>query len=356
MRVKRSYLIAGGVFGLLVLYFVVRSVLTPHEKDVQASTPKNAQEQATLVQVALTPETLRPYAVTVRARTEATRSVEVRAATAGIVAATPVPEGSFVRQGQVLCRLAVDARQASLDQARAGQRSSELQYQASRQLQEKGFRSETQVLAAKANLDQAAAMSRSAEVALDQVNVRAPFNGVFDNRATEVGGYLSPGQACGTVIELDPLLVVGDVSETDAARMHVGAQASAKLPATGQTVTGHVRFVSREADPATRTYRIEVTSRNPSAVIRAGLSAEMHVQAGSGPAHFIPISALVLDAAGRQGVRWVDPGDKVEFTPVQVIEETPQGVWISGLTGAVKIITVGQSYVAEGQKVRVALR
>ncbi|HQP20777.1 MAG TPA: hypothetical protein PLG07_10720, partial [Phenylobacterium sp.] len=60
-----------------------------------------------------------------------------------------------------------------------------------------------------------------------------------------------------------------------------------------------------------------------------------------------------LDAAGRQGVRHVQGDSVVAFSPVNVIEETPQGVWVSGLSGAVKVITVGQSYVAEGQKVQI---
>ena len=46
-----------------------------------------------------------------------------------------------------------------------------------------------------------------------QTNIRAPFNGVFDRREAEVGTYLAPGQACGTMIELDPLLIVADLPE-----------------------------------------------------------------------------------------------------------------------------------------------
>jgi signal transduction histidine kinase len=42
------------------------------------------------------------------------------------------------------------------------------------------------------------------------------------------------------------------------------------------------------------------------------------------------------------------------FAPVSVLEETPGGVWVSGLKGSVQIITVGQSFVGDGQKVRVA--
>jgi multidrug efflux system membrane fusion protein len=45
----------------------------------------------------------------------------------------------------------------------------------------------------------------------------------------------------------------------------------------------------------------------------------------------------------------------VAFSPVAVLEETKDGVWVTGLTGPIQLITVGQSYVADGQKVRVAL-
>jgi multidrug efflux system membrane fusion protein len=185
------------------------------------------------------------------------------------------------------------------------------------------------------------------------VNIRAPFAGVFDKRDAEIGSYLSPGQPCGTLIELNPLLVVGDVPETEAAKLRVGAPATARL-VSGQVLAGRVRYVAREAEPQTRTYHVEVAVPNPRMDVRSGLSAELRVGAGSGPAHLAPVSALVLDTAGRQGVRHVLPDNRVAFVPVTVLEETPQGVWIAGLKGPVRIITVGQSFVADGQKVRVA--
>jgi multidrug efflux system membrane fusion protein len=81
----------------------------------------------------------------------------------------------------------------------------------------------------------------------------------------------------------------------------------------------------------------------------------MRIGAGSGPAHLVPVSTLVLDSAGRQGVRYVLADGRVAFSPVTIVEETHEGVWVTGLSGPVQLITVGQSYVADGQKVRVAL-
>jgi multidrug efflux system membrane fusion protein len=143
------------------------------------------------------------------------------------------------------------------------------------------------------------------------------------------------------------------VPETEAARVRMGAPAEARL-VSGQVLHGRVRYVSREADPQTRTYHLEVAVQNPGAAVRSGLSADLGIGSGRGVAHLVPVSALVLDASGKQGVRYVQADNRVAFSPVTVLEETSSGVWVSGLSGPVNVITVGQSFVADGQKVRVA--
>ena len=354
MRMKSQYLFVIGVAVAVVLYFVVRSLFSavaPHPAQAKTTAPASGPPS---VQAKIIPEVERRYDVVIRGRTQATRTVVIRSETAGVVAAAPVLQGTYVKQGQVLCRIAVDARQAALDQARAALKSAQLTQQQNEELAKKGFRSPTQVLQGQANLDASSAAVRAAEIALAQVNIKAPFTGVFDHRDAEVGTYMAPGQPCGTMIEIDPLLVVGDVPETQAASMKVGAPATARL-VSGETLSGHIRYVSRDADPQTRTYHLEMTLPNPKLNVRSGLSAELHVGAGSGPAHLVPVSALVLDSAGRQGVRYVAGDGRVAFSPVTVLEETKDGVWVTGLSGAVELITVGQSYVADGQKVRVAL-
>ncbi|MET0273769.1 MAG: efflux RND transporter periplasmic adaptor subunit [Phenylobacterium sp.] len=352
---KPQYIFVIAVVVVLALFFIVGSLFGgkhPNAADAKTTASKAANEMPG-VQVALVPETSREYEVSLRGRTQATRSVVVRSETAGVVSSAPVLQGGVVRKGQVLCQLAVDARQAGLDQARAMQKSRQLQRQAATDLAQKGYRSQTQVLEAQAALDAATAGVRQAEIALAQVSIRAPFNGVFDRRDAEVGAYLSPGQPCGTVIELDPLLVVGDVPETQAARLRIGAPAKATL-VSGQLLNGRVRYVASDADPQTRTYHTEVTVANPRLDVLSGLSTEVRIGAGAGAAHLVPVSTLVLDSAGRQGVRYIVGDSRVAFAPVTILEETPQGVWVSGLSGPVRVITVGQSYVADGQKVRVA--
>ncbi len=355
MKIKQSYLFAGAIAGAVILFFIIGGIVTSlgsDDKKAAAAAAKTEKVADPLVQVSTVPQALRPYVVSVRGRTEANRTVIVRAETAGPVAATPAREGAFVSRGAVLCRISTDARQATLDQARALLRTRQLEKEASDRLAAQGYRSQTQVLQAQANLDGATAQVRQAEVLLDQVNIRAPFSGVFDRRDAEIGTYLAPGGACGTMIQLDPMVIVTDVAERDVGGIRVGATATATL-VSGEILSGRVRLVARDADPATRTYRVEIEAPNPGGRARAGLSAEVKINTGSGPAHLVPTTTLVLDSAGRQGVRYVIAGDRVAFAPVTVLDETPEGVWITGLTGDARVITAGQSYVSEGQKVRV---
>lgn len=351
MKFKNSHIVAAGIAGAVVLLFVVGGIVSSFSKDEKAEAAPSTKIQDPLVQTALVQESQQPYVVSVRGRTEANRSVVVRAETAGPVAATPAREGSFVGKGAVLCRISTDARQASLDQARALQKTRELEKQASDRLAAQGYRSQTQVLQAQANLDGANAQVRQAEVLLDQVNIRAPFSGVFDRREAEIGSYLAPGGACGTMIQLDPLVIIADVAERDVGGIQIGSSAVATLT-TGERLSGRVRLVARDADAATRTYRVEIEAANPGGRVRSGLSAQVRITTGAGPAHLVPSTTLVLDSAGRQGVRHVVAGDRVAFAPVTVLDETPEGLWVVGLRGPARVITVGQSYVSEGQKVR----
>src|SRR5579862_4402661 len=118
MRMKSQYLFVIGVAVVVVLYFVVRSLfgaMTPHVAQAKPTAPASGLPS---VQAVLIPQAERRYDVVVRGRTQATRTVVIRSDTAGVVAQAPVLQGTYVKAGQVLCRIAVDARQAALDQAR----------------------------------------------------------------------------------------------------------------------------------------------------------------------------------------------------------------------------------------------
>lgn len=342
-------------------------------------------------------------AVILRGRTEALRQVKVLAETSGRVISTPLRKGAQVTAGQILCELDPGTRQVSLAEAearlaeaRAGAPESqariaeaqarlqeaELNENAARQLSEGGFASTTRLANAEASLSSAKAALQSATAGLDSLAARiqaaeagveraqaaiadltihAPFDGVLETDTAEFGAYLNAqggGSECATILQLDPIKLVGFVPEIDIAKVEPGARAGARL-ASGREVVGEVTFLSRSADLTTRTFRVEINVPNPDLMIRDGQTATIAIAADGARAHLVPSSALTLDDQGHLGLRHAvtgPDGDVTAFARVSLLRDTIDGSWVTGLPDQARVIVVGQDFVTEGTLLTVTLR
>ena len=335
-------------------------------------------------------------AVILRGRTEAIRQVQLRAETSGLVVNQPLRAGAFVKAGDLICELDPGTRrialedaiarlseaktrlpesQARLAEAKARLDEAEINDRASARLSEGGFASETRVAqttaaveaaragvqsansgveAARAGIQSAEAGVASANNELEKLILRAPFDGLLETDTAEIGSLLQPGSLCATIIQLDRIKLVAFVPETLVDRVEVGATAGARL-ASGREVLGEVTFLSRSADMNTRTFRVDVEIANPDLSIRDGQTAEIAIQSDGATAHLLPQSSLTLDDDGRLGVRIVE--DSVAtFAPVDVIRDSVDGIWITGLDENVEVIVVGQEFVTDGVAVAVSYR
>ena len=125
---------------------------------------------------------------------------------------------------------------------------------------------------------------------------------------------------------------------------------------TGRRVAGTVTFLSRSADPTTRTFLVEIQVPNTDLSIRDGQTAEIAIAAAGEKAHLVPQSALTLNNDGSLGVRIVGPESIVEFRSVKVLRDSKDGVWIAGLPDQADVIVVGQDFVTEGVRVEPTFR
>lgn len=291
--------------------------------------------------------------VLTRGQTEAARRVEVRAETTGTVISDPLRRGAEVQTGDVLCRLDPDTRAASLKEAEAKLAEARLAATAAEKLQQGGYRSETAAAGAQASLQAAQAGVEAARREIERLTITAPFAGILEEDSAELGALLSAGGLCATVTALDPIKLVGYVAETEIDRIEPGAMVGARL-ATGREVTGRVSYLSRSADTATRTFRIEAEVANPDRSIREGQTVEMIISAPGTQAHLLPASVLTLDDNGRLGVRLAVDG-VARFAPAQLLRDTREGVWITGLPEAADVIVVGQDYVTDGAALAVTM-
>jgi len=371
-------------------------------EDVAEGTEEAAPEAAagerrvSVVAVKSTAEVI-DSAVLLRGRTEAAREVMVSAETNGRIVSQPLRKGAFVTEGQLLCQLdpgtraaqlaeaearLVEARargpeaQARIAEAEARLEEALINDNAARRLSQDGFASQTRVAqtaasvesarasvqAAKSGLESASSGVQAADAAvaaaqreIEKLTISAPFEGLLETDTAELGTLMQEGSLCATVIQLDPIMLIGFVPETQVAKVQVGAMAGARL-ASGQEVLGRVTFLSRSADANTRTFRTEVEVANGDLAIRDGQTVEILVQSDGRSAHLLPQSALTLNDNGDLGLRIIVEGDVARFAPVSVLRDTVDGMWLSGLPQEASVIVVGQEYVTDGVKVAPTFR
>ena len=174
-------------------------------------------------------------AVLLRGETEAARQVDVRAETSAIIISEPLRKGTFVNQGDLLCRLDPGTREANLAEtrarlaeaksrvpetearlmeAKARLEEAEINWHAASRLAEDGYASETRVKSAEASrrsaeagiasaesgleatrsgIEAAAAAVAAAEREISRLEIRAPFEGLLESDTAELGSLMQPG-------------------------------------------------------------------------------------------------------------------------------------------------------------------
>ncbi|MSP51843.1 MAG: efflux RND transporter periplasmic adaptor subunit [Alphaproteobacteria bacterium] len=289
--------------------------------------------------------------IVARGRTAELRMVDIRAEVPGRIIELPVLEGARVRKNDIVARLDKREREAQLAETRALVKQRELEHTASKQLFEKGFRPETKALETAALLEAARSLLTRMEVQIDNTVLRAPFDGIVEKRLAELGSYLKDGDPIVRIVDRDPILVIAQVAEREISAIRVGNTGRINV-ITGEAIEGRVRYVATMAEPATRTFRVELEVPNKDGQLRAGVTAEIRITVDWEQAHFVSPAMLTLNDKGQVGVKVVNEAGKVEFRTAHILSDGPGGAWLGGLPEKIQVITVGQEYVRHGDTVR----
>ena len=356
-RMRKTYFtalfIAVGIIG-----WIASGLLEEGSAPVpQTISAKNAQQRAQSEDQPLTSvRVMTSYAVeqnrltSVRGQTTNERSVLVQSQVGGLVLQRRVERGGVVRQGDVLCEISVEDRDANLKEALAGLAQTKLDLNGAKQLAAKGLQSDAVIAGAEARMAAAEAVVQRRRLEKSRLKITAPFAGVVEDTHMEVGQFVTPGASCVTLVDLDPMLLIGEVSEQHLAGLKPGLLVSATL-SNGDVVAGKLRFVAHVAAPGTRTYAIEALVDNPDFSIASGMTAALSISVEQVKVHQITPALLVLDDEGRSGVRGITADQLVTFYPVELISEDNDGIWVSGLPDVVDLIVVGQQTVVAGEQV-----
>lgn len=354
----RSTYITATVIALLIVLWLGSGMLGQEATVQPTSLAESNRAQAridqesapTRVRVAVLQASERDRLVKVRGRTQNKRTVVVKAELSGRVVERPIERGSVVAEGETLCRLSVEDRSASLREAREALQQARIEFKGAVSLQQRGFNSETAIAGAKARLAAAQANVDRRQLDMAKIVVRAPFDGIVEDIHQEVGDFVTPGAQCATVVDMDPMLLVGRVSEQTVIGLQLGQSASGVM-SNGKTVSGPVTFIGQTSDPATRTYPIEIQLDNAELTIRSGITTAIEIPVDSVMAQKVSPALFALDDEGAIGIRTINGDNTVEFHNVEIVADAPDGVWVTGLPNRAAIITVGQELVSPGERV-----
>jgi len=351
---KASRVTAVGMVAAAVLWIASGHLMPRENAEGEAAVRASEAKAQPLFRVAVAAAKVEPHAptLTLSGRTEADHKVAITARTGGTLTELRAKRGQHVEKGEVVAVLSDDARQAQVAQAEALVEQRKAELDAKRTLIASGALPKLDLVNLESQYKTAQAALGSARAELERSIVRAPWAGVITDVPAEVGGaaFSMAGKEIATLVALDPMLAVVEVSERKLAGIKVGETAQVKL-ITGQTVPGRVRYVSKSASATTRTYRVEVEMSNADGKIPDGITAEVIVSLKAVPAVRVPRSALTISSAGDIGVRVVGDGDKVQFVPVQIVEDLQATMWLGGIADGARVIVRGQDFVRDGQKV-----
>ena len=286
----------------------------------------------------------------VRGKTENKRTVQVRTELQGRIVKRGVERGQSVAAGDLLCALAIEDRHAALVESQQQLAQARIDFDGAKRLKAKGYNSESAIAAARARLASTQAELKRRELTLQKTRVTAPFAGFVEDVHLEVGDFATPGAPCVTLVDQNPMLLVGRVSERVVQSVKPGMAATGII-AGRESVSGPITFVGQQDDPTTRTYAIEIELNNEDGSIRSGLTTEIRIPVAETLAHKVSPALFSLDDRGGYGIKVVNDDNIGEFYTVSVVSEDADGVWVQGLPNAANVITVGQELVVNGERV-----
>lgn len=281
------------------------------------------------------------------------RKVELKTETGGRVAQIAFREGTVVKEGQLLLRLADEDLVAAVSKAQAKAKMARITFDRKRQTQAAQAVSMQDLDAAETDLASAQADLALAEAQLRRSRVVAPFSGTVGIRSVEVGQTVATGQAVAQLSQQDPWRITFSIPEDQAGLAKVGQPLTFRVAGSRDSFPAKVLALDPILDEATRTRRLVAESRAKSPSLFPGQMVDVTLSLAREEGIAIPSEALSFDAKGP--FAWVYRGGKsVQARLVTGLRTVDRVQARSGLANGDTVLIVGAANLKPNGEVKVA--
>ncbi len=300
------------------------------------------------------------------------REMRIVPSVGGKVARIYVEIGDRVAEGQILAELDNETFTLQLRQAQAGLAvaqanfdDAERNWNRMQELKQKGSVSDQQYekvqlayQAAQAQLQQAQAALALAEWQLRHAAMKAPFAGVVTGKFLNEGDMINPqmpgAQGVVTLTDLSRVKIRINASDREVTKLRQGLPVEVRTDVyPDQVFAGHVAAVNAAANPATRTFEVQVLAANPRGELKPGMFARVAVVvAAKEDALVVPADALLGSETDRSV--YVVSNDVAVRRAVRVgISQNGLAEIVSGLSEGEHLVVMGQQMLQQGSRVTV---
>ena len=206
-----------------------------------------------------------------------------------------VDEGDYVNKGDKIAQIlattieqGVRQVEAALVAAKAQDANLRVEYERAQRLSNEDAMSQqqydavkTQYEAIQAQVEQAEAALASTKSQFKDATITAPISGIVGKRYYETGDMASPAMPVVSIVQMDRVKIVFDVTEGDYGGLAVGQKAEVKVRSfPDQVFAGKVAKISPVLDPLTRMAKVEVIIENKSQKLKPGMFGDVTVTTG----------------------------------------------------------------------------
>ena len=184
-------------------------------------------------------------------------------------------------------------------------------------------------------------------------NVIAPITGTLVTMNAEENAYVSNSMPVAVIDGADQMKVTVSVSEALVPKLSAGDTADVYVSAAGKSFTATIRSVERAANMQTKLYTVTLTVPSDVGGLLSGMFADVTFHTNTSTDTIVIPTEAILTSGETQYV-FVVEGDAAKYVEVTT-GLTGNGVTevTSGLTAGEQLVTVGQSYLRDGDAVRI---
>jgi len=237
------------------------------------------------------------------------KQASVPSEVAGRVIETMVEAGQAVSKGETLVKVEDRRAKIALELSQARHEEAMRLLGEAERLQKSNVVSQTQYESVFSAAKITKAQLDEAKDAWERHTVKAPFDGVVNQRLVDEGDAVNVNQAVVELVDVERLRAKFTVAGNDLAAFSPGRQVEVRLLSGGrQKVAAKVDYVSRSSDPVTKMFQVEAAVDNSEREMPGGLQGVVEVEVESfanGPV----APAAAVRFSGRDAEVLVDAGD-----------------------------------------------